>query len=393
MIVTVDFNDGTGPHQVLDVAAPGPVPPSYKFGFAASTGDFTDVHLIRNVVVETDEPLPELNLRKQIALPRPGHLSAGDDVKYEFVVTNSGRVRITHLSVDDPKVGPVACPVTVLEPAETTTCTAHYTVTAADVAAGSIANTAIATGGGARDETVNSPPSSEQLDITEPPGIIVEKLIKTPGPFREGQTVSYSYLVTNTGGVTLDGVHVTDDHVTGIGCADTTLAPAGSSGRPHHVHRHVRDHRGRRGQRPGDQHRAGGGRRGRDAGHLAAAQAMLTIGPPRLAVVKRALTQAPHFRGSTVRYEYTVTNTGPRTVHTLVVFDDQVAGITCGTATLNPGRSTACHGTYKITAVDAVNERVTNIAQAFGIDSHGFIVSSDMVTVTIPVATGIPVTG
>ena len=80
-------------------------------------------------------------------------------------------------------------------------------------------------------------------------------------------------------------------------------------------------------------------------------------------------------------------------MHTLVVFDDQVAGITCGTATLNPGRGAACLGTYKITAVDAVNERVTNIAQAFGTDSHGFIVSSGMVTVTIPVATGIPVTG
>jgi hypothetical protein len=120
---------------------------------------------------------------------------------------------------------------------------------------------------------------------------------------------------------------------------------------------------------------------------------MLTIGPPRLTVTKRALTPAPHFRGSTVRFEYVVTNTGPRSVHKLVVSDDQVAGVTCGTTTLESGQSTVCHGTYLVTAVNVTAKMVTNIAQAFGTDSHGFIVSSDMVTVTIPVATGTPVTG
>ena len=145
MIVTVDFNDGTGPHQVLD--------PRSDPGAGNLQVRLRRVHrpLHRRApdphgVVETVEPLPELNLVKQVALPRPGHLTAGDDVTYEFVATNSGGVPITHLHVNDPKVGPVSCPVTVLQPAESTTCTAHYTVTAADVAAGSIDNTAVATG-------------------------------------------------------------------------------------------------------------------------------------------------------------------------------------------------------------------------------------------------------
>lgn len=393
VIVTVDFNDGTGPHQVLDVAAPTPVPPSYKFGFAASTGDFTDVHLIRNVAVETDEPLPRLNLVKQVALPRPGHLSAGDQVKYEFVVTNSGQVPLTGLSVTDPKAGPVNCPVTGLKPGETTTCTAAYTVTAADVGAGSIDNTAVAAGREPGDETVTSPPSSEHLEITEPPGIIVDKLVQTKGPFRAGQTVRYSYQVTNTGGAALDDVHVTDDHVTGISCKATTLAPAGSQGdRTTCTGTYVITRADAlNGQVTNTAHAAGTA----DGTPVTSpeAEAMVTIGPPRLTVTKRALTPAPHFPGSTVRYEYVVTNTGPHTVHTLVVPDDQVTAVTCGSTTLQPGQSTVCHGTYKITAVDAASKQVTNIAQAFGIDSSNVIVRSDMATVTIPVAAGIPVTG
>jgi len=56
--ISVDFNDGAGPTQVLSFPAPQPEPTTFKFGFAASTGLFTDVHLIRFVNIATEEPLP-----------------------------------------------------------------------------------------------------------------------------------------------------------------------------------------------------------------------------------------------------------------------------------------------------------------------------------------------
>ncbi|GAA1300090.1 hypothetical protein GCM10009658_55660 [Planotetraspora silvatica] len=56
--VDVDVNDGGGFQQVLSFAAPQPVPASYSFGFAASTGLFTDVHLIRQVRISSLEPFP-----------------------------------------------------------------------------------------------------------------------------------------------------------------------------------------------------------------------------------------------------------------------------------------------------------------------------------------------
>ena len=90
--VWVDFHDGTGPHQELSAPAPEPIPQTYKFGFASSTGLFTDVHLIRTVTVSTVRPLPRLELDKQVdkSTPLPPVLTAGDKIPYQFVVTNSG---------------------------------------------------------------------------------------------------------------------------------------------------------------------------------------------------------------------------------------------------------------------------------------------------------------
>lgn len=51
--VDVDFQDGDGFRRVLRFPAPQPVPDTVKFGFAASTGPLTDVHLIRRVTVRS----------------------------------------------------------------------------------------------------------------------------------------------------------------------------------------------------------------------------------------------------------------------------------------------------------------------------------------------------
>lgn len=67
LTVSIDFHDGNGTQQVLSSPAPQPVPDTYKFGFAASTGLFTDVHLIRNVSVHPAAELPQLNLVKQVS--------------------------------------------------------------------------------------------------------------------------------------------------------------------------------------------------------------------------------------------------------------------------------------------------------------------------------------
>jgi fimbrial isopeptide formation D2 family protein len=397
--VSVDFEDGTGSHQVLSTPAPTPVPATYKFGFAASTGLFTDIHLIRNVTVGSEQPLPELNLVKQVRQPLPADLGVGDQVPYDFVVTNSGATDITDLAVSDPRIGPVSCPARTLAVGQTVTCTAAYTVTAEDVRNGSIDNTATASGRSDGEE-VTSPPSSQSVPLEQPPGIEVEKQVSTPGPYAVGQEVSYTYTVHNTGGTRLDDITVNDDHVTGITCQATTLAPAGT---------------------PGDTTTCTGTytitAADGTAGHVtntATAQgtsdgervtspetyATLPVGRPHVTLTKRVLSEGPFAVGSTVDYAYTVTNTGSTPLHDVVVVDDRITGVSCDTTALEPGASTTCHGSYTITQADldacppgngghghhGTQEcTVTNVAQAAGTDPQGDQVVSDPASATITV--------
>jgi len=72
-------------------------------------------------------------------------VDAGDKVTYSFAVTNTGNVTLTEVSVADPKAGEVTCPKTTLAPKASTTCTATYAATAADITAGVIENKATVT--------------------------------------------------------------------------------------------------------------------------------------------------------------------------------------------------------------------------------------------------------
>ncbi|MER8090155.1 hypothetical protein ACIO6T_42025 [Streptomyces sp. NPDC087532] len=397
LTVSVDFNDGTGSHQVLSTPAPQPVPPTYKFGFAASTGLFTDVHLIRNVLVTSDQPLPKLNLVKQVRQPLPGDLMAGSKVPYDFVVTNSGATDITGLAVNDPKIGPVTCPTTTLASGRTVTCTATYTVTAADVTHGSIDNTAIATGT-SNGQTVTSPPSSQSVPIERPPGLVVEKKAQTPGPYSVGQTVTFSYTVRNTGGLELTDVKVNDDHVADITCQSTTLAPAES---------------------PGDSTTCSGtytitandgtagsvtntatatGRTDGETITSPETQLTLPVGAPHITLKKRVVTPGPFFVGTKVQYSYIVTNTGSTTLDDVLVSDDRVTDVICDATSLAPGAFTTCHGTYTITQVDANACKktrsggdgklcpVTNLAVAAGTDPQGNQIASTPAKVTIDIS-------
>ncbi|MFD9719265.1 SpaA isopeptide-forming pilin-related protein [Streptomyces sp. NPDC059076] len=383
LTVAIDFNDGEGFQQVIATPAPVPVPDTYKFGFAGSTGLFTDVHLIRNVSVHTDQPLPALNLVKQVHQPLPGVLEEGTEVPYDFVVTNSGGATITQLVVTDPKIGPVSCPVTTLAVGETVTCTATYTVTAQDVAAGSIDNTATASGTSGGNPVV-SPPSSETVPIARPARISIEKQVTTPGPYTVGTQVGYAYTVTNTGGQQVTGVQVNDDRVTGITCDATTLEPAGESGDSTICQGtytitaadvdagSVTNIATATGTAPG--------------GPVTSPPAQATIpitGGPAITLRKQVTDPGPYLVGDTVEYTYTVTNSGGQPLTGVRVIDDHVTDITCDATTLAPGSSTTCRGSYVITEADGQAGEVTNRAQAAGEDPAGDTIASDPATVTI----------
>ena len=154
---------------------------------------------------------------------------AGDTVHYRYRVTNTGTVTLTGIKVNDllPRLSAIACPTATLDPAADMTCTASYSLTQADVDAGKVTNTATATGDPPAGAEVTSAPSSVTVTIAGSPALVIKKSA-SPGSFdAAGTTIRYSYLVTNTGNVTLTGIKVNDplSGLSAIACPSATLNP------------------------------------------------------------------------------------------------------------------------------------------------------------------------
>ncbi|MFE3634959.1 FG-GAP-like repeat-containing protein [Streptomyces sp. NPDC059168] len=159
-----------------------------------------------------------------------GFTGAGETLHYTFTVTNRGTVPLVNLMVTDstPGVQVWGCGTDQLASDESTTCQASYTTTRADVAAGTVTDqgTASATASDGSKFTATS------NTVTVPfAGMSVVKAALETGYSAAGQTLNYTYTVTNTGKQTISGLTVTD-HGPGtpvVTCPPTTLAPGVST--------------------------------------------------------------------------------------------------------------------------------------------------------------------
>ncbi|MCW5521242.1 DUF11 domain-containing protein, partial [Aureitalea sp. L0-47] len=72
----------------------------------------------------------------------------GDTITYAFTVTNTGNVTLSNVVVTDPLVTMAGGPIVSLAPgaSDSTTFTATYVITQADIDAGQFTNQATATG-------------------------------------------------------------------------------------------------------------------------------------------------------------------------------------------------------------------------------------------------------
>jgi ELWxxDGT repeat protein len=161
--------------------------------------------------------------------------TVGQAIPFQYVVTNTGgTVLAGPVTITDSKAV-VICPAvnTVgnlnndLDPAESLTCTSSYSITQADLNAGSVTSAATATAGG-----VNSNTTTTTVQMT--PFKVLE-LVSTANPTtysQTGQVITFAYVIKNTGTAALGPAQfaVNDDRLGKINCgaADTSLA-AGAS--------------------------------------------------------------------------------------------------------------------------------------------------------------------
>ena len=163
--------------------------------------------------------------------------AVGDIIGYAFSVTNTGSVTLTNVVVTDPLVTMLGGPIASLAPGATdsTTFTASYTITQQDIDAGVFSNQATATAT-ATDASSVTDVSGTSIDNDTPTITDICQdaniaLVKTSSyddgdcTAAVGDTIGYSFSVTNTGNVTLTNVVVTDPLVTMLGGPIASLAP------------------------------------------------------------------------------------------------------------------------------------------------------------------------
>ena len=164
-----------------------------------------------------------------------GRVDAGDTVTYTFVVTNTGTRSVTGAAVTESLPPGVTCPTTALEPGESTTCTVAYVLTQADLDAGSVTNTATASGTDSAGAPVGAPGRSVTTPLPETAALALTLAVGTPtdangnGVTDAGDRLPYTFTVTNTGSVTLTGTAVGDTLPGDPTCVATTLAPGAST--------------------------------------------------------------------------------------------------------------------------------------------------------------------
>ncbi|MGO9877471.1 MAG: putative Ig domain-containing protein [Acidimicrobiia bacterium] len=165
----------------------------------------------------------------------PTYAAAGTPITYSYKVANTGNVSLIGIGVTDPLAGlsAVKCPGTTLVVGAAETCTAHYVVTQADVDGGGItdaASTSATSQLTGVPTTVVQASAAVHTPAVQGPAIAVAPAAN-PGAFFDASTPeAVSFLVTNSGNVTLHGIGVTDplSGLSAITCPSPTLAPAGT---------------------------------------------------------------------------------------------------------------------------------------------------------------------
>ena len=364
----------------------------------------TNSNTVTTPVTPVHVPLPDMSIVKSLNGSAPSKI--GDVITYKIVVTNTGETYLLGVNITDANATIGACTMvlpTPLAQGESFSCTATHTVTDADMAAGKVDNTAVAT-------STNAPLTRNSNVVTVPltaaPALKISKALAGAAPTKVGDTIGYTLVITNTGNVTLKNVTVTDANATVGACTVTTpasLAPGASfSCAATHV---VTDADFAAGKVDNVASATGtsvaGTAAGASGGSTLLVNSNLVTVPlsanPALTVVKALVGSAPSKTGDVITYSITVTNSGNVNLTGVTVTDANATVGACAPvvpAALGIGASITCSATHVATDADFAAGKVDNVAAASGTftsNNGNVTVNSNLVTVPLVFAPQIAV--
>jgi large repetitive protein len=149
-----------------------------------------------------------------------GFSAPGVAIPYSYKVTNSGNVTLTSaVTVSDNKIASVTCPALPaggLAPGAFVTCAGSYTTTQADVDAGGVTNAASTKSG-----STTSPSVNVTVPATQSPALSLAKTALPTTFAAPGVSVTYTYVVKNTGNTTVAtaaAISVSDNKIASVSC-------------------------------------------------------------------------------------------------------------------------------------------------------------------------------
>ncbi len=335
-----------------------------------------------SVTVEASSAISSLTLVKSTT--STGYGAAGDTIDYGYAVTNNGTTTLSGVAVSDNLIASVSCPDATLAPGASETCAGSYTVTQADVNAGSVTNTATASANPPTGSSIASPSSSVTVEASSAiSSLTLVKSTTTTGYGAAGNTIDYSYVVTNNGTTTLSSVAVSDNKVASVSCPDATLAPGASetcTGTYSVTQADV--------DAGSVTNTATASATAPPSGQtITSASSSVTVDAsesyPSLTLVKSTTSTGYGAAGDTIDYSYVVTNNGTTSLSGVAVSDNLIASVSCPDATLAPGASETCTGSYTVTQADVNAGSVTNTATASAIPPSGSAITSGSSSVTV----------
>ena len=178
--------------------------------------------------VNDDETTPVNNAELDVDKPAPvnadedgsGDVSVGDTLTYTITATNTGAANLTNVVVTDDLITSTGgtTPCALVPSGGTCTIVGTYVVTAADVTAGSIVNTATADSDqtGPTTDVETTPLPTPDLAVDKPAPVNTDDADGS-GDISAGDTLTYTITATNTGTANLTNVVVTDDLITPTG--------------------------------------------------------------------------------------------------------------------------------------------------------------------------------